>query len=46
MQLLSDPTKEGCNFIGWQDENGNDITSIDVTILRNIELHVNWSEVE
>lgn len=43
---LESPTKEGYNFIGWQDENGNDITSINVAVLRNIELYANWSEIE
>lgn len=42
---LYDPTKEGYEFIGWIDEEGNEVESIDSSIARDITLTARWRRI-
>ena len=42
--VLLSPTKEGYHFVGWYDEDGNRVLSIDNTDIGSIKLTAKWQE--
>lgn len=40
--IMAEPEREGYNFLGWYDENGNIVTEIAADLFGNITLYAKW----
>ena len=43
-EIPADPTKSGYRFMGWKDQNGNDVSGT-ITISENTTITAQWSEL-